>query len=63
MSLKKLFGNNIPPDCRYCRYYIKKAGSNPVCRYGAMSFEQKVCIRSFKKGTEEPSRYTEIYCR
>ena len=40
MSLKKLFGNNIAPDCEYCRYYIKKAGSNPVCRYGAMSFEQ-----------------------
>lgn len=32
MSLKKLFGKNVPPDCEYCQFYAKNAGGNPVCR-------------------------------
>ena len=31
---KKLFGNNIPPACEYCRFYQKNNGGNPSCAYG-----------------------------
>lgn len=31
---KKLFGNNIPPDCEYCRFCQKNTDGNPSCAYG-----------------------------
>ena len=30
----KLFGNNIPPRCDYCRFYQKNISGNPSCPYG-----------------------------
>ncbi|MBQ8133527.1 MAG: hypothetical protein IJ192_03830 [Clostridia bacterium] len=35
MFKKKLFGNNIPPSCEYCRFAVKKSSGNSVCRYGS----------------------------
>ena len=35
LSRKKLFGNNIPPKCEYCRYCQKNNSGKPVCPYGA----------------------------
>lgn len=34
MFRKKLFGNNIPPDCEYCRFCSKNDGGSLVCRRG-----------------------------
>lgn len=31
---KKLFGNNIPPSCEYCRFSAKNTGGNLSCVYG-----------------------------
>ena len=42
MSLKKLFGKNIEPQCEYCLFCVKKSGGAAVCRYG-MPSENKVC--------------------
>ncbi len=34
---KKLFGNNIPPRCEYCRFYEKNIDGNSACPYGTVS--------------------------
>lgn len=34
LSKKKLFGNNVPPRCDYCRYYKKNSSGEPSCPYG-----------------------------
>ncbi len=44
MSLKKLFGKNITPDCEYCLYYQKNANGQAVCRRNSR-FVGKVCGR------------------
>ena len=31
---KKLFGNNIPPRCEYCRLSEKNNSGNSTCPYG-----------------------------
>ena len=30
----KLFGNNVPPMCEYCRFSEKNIDGNSVCPYG-----------------------------
>lgn len=35
MFRKKLFGNNIAPDCTYCLYSEKNSGGKLICRYGS----------------------------
>ena len=37
MSVKKLFGKNIPPSCEYCQFSVKKRGGSIICRYGIPS--------------------------
>ncbi len=44
MSVKKLFGKNIPPSCEYCQYCVKRNGGAKVCRYGLTS-DDKVCSK------------------
>lgn len=34
LTKKKLFGNNIPPRCEYCRYSTKKNSGKLSCPYG-----------------------------
>ena len=44
LSKKKLFGNNIPPKCEYCRCSEKNNSGNPVCRFG-YGIAADTCIR------------------
>ena len=39
LSKKKLFGNNIPPRCEYCRYVTKNSSGKLSCPYGAGTLE------------------------
>lgn len=39
LSKKKLFGNNIPPRCEYCRYSVKNNSGKLSCPYGAGTLE------------------------
>ena len=39
LSKKKLFGNNIPPQCEYCRYSTKNNSGKLSCPYGAGTLE------------------------
>lgn len=41
---KKLFGNNITPDCSYCQYCEKNSGGNQICRCGSPTIGT-VCAR------------------
>ena len=38
-SKKKLFGNNIPKRCDYCKYCEKNSSGNPSCPYGTKTVD------------------------
>ncbi len=60
MSLRKLFGKNIPPDCDYCLYCTKNNDGKPVCRYGSRGFGEPCSKYSYDPLKREPKVLPDI---
>lgn len=39
LKQKKLFGENVPPRCEYCRFSEKNIDGRAVCQYSAAANE------------------------
>ena len=60
MFFKKLFGNNISPDCEYCRYYAKNSSGDPMCSKGSANFVTPCFRYAYDPLKREPKVMPEI---
>ncbi len=60
MSIKTLFGNTIPPDCEYCRFYTKNNAGIPICRKGSKGFGNPCRKYIYDPLKREPKHIPEI---